>query len=56
MIYQQLNDTADTLRTDCIQRTDDSGIISWVPNDMGNRDWVAYQAWLTDGNTPTPAS
>lgn len=25
-----------------------------VPNDSGNHDWVAYQLWLAEGNTPDP--
>ena len=24
-----------------------------IPNAAGNRDWQAYQDWLTQGNTPT---
>ena len=25
-----------------------------IPNDLDNRDWVAYQEWLAAGNTPLP--
>ena len=25
-----------------------------IPADDGNRDWIAYQAWLTAGNVPSP--
>ncbi len=25
-----------------------------IPDSMGNRHWVEYQEWLTDGNTPDP--
>ena len=38
---------------------DDQGVIrtedgAYVPNDEGNYDWVAYQAWLADGGVPDP--
>ena len=26
-----------------------------IPNSMDNRDWIAYQQWLTDGGVPDPA-
>ena len=26
-----------------------------IPNDPGNRDWIEYQTWLTQGNTPLPS-
>lgn len=25
-----------------------------IPEDKGNRDWCEYQAWLSDGNQPSP--
>ena len=25
-----------------------------IPSNTGNRDWVEYQKWLADGNTPDP--
>jgi hypothetical protein len=26
-----------------------------IPESEGNRDWVDYQSWLSQGNTPDPA-
>jgi hypothetical protein len=28
---------------------------AFIPADNGNRDWIAYQAWLAAGNAPEPA-
>lgn len=27
----------------------------WIPEDPNNSDYVAYQIWLDEGNTPDPA-
>lgn len=49
-MYRLLKDDATGReRTDMILRTIDNANI---PNDMGNRDWIAYQAWLQLGNLP----
>ncbi len=28
---------------------------TFIPEDMENYDWVAYQAWLAEGHSPLPA-
>lgn len=37
-----------------IARHNDDGSISYVPNNMSNPDWMAYQLWLAQGHTPDP--
>lgn len=38
--------------TKVILRTID---MSFIPNDPKNTDWVAYQLWINEGNTPDDA-
>lgn len=38
--------------TETVLRTSDG---AFVPSDPANRDFVAYQAWLAEGNQADPA-
>ena len=39
------------IATNMIERLPD---YAFIPNDIENTDWQAYQAWLAEGNTPLP--
>lgn len=52
-MYRQIIGTNGQIRTNIILRVSDNANI---PNDILNKDWVAYQAWLGQGNTPLAAS
>jgi hypothetical protein len=39
--------------TQCIKRLSDN---AFIPFDPANTDYVAYLAWLAEGNEPLPAS
>ena len=51
--YQQLwlYPSTQTIDPNMILRLPDN---AYIPNDPENTDWQAYQAWLSEGNTPLP--
>lgn len=56
MTYQLSNDENGNPLTSEIQRLNDDGTVTCIPNNIMNMDWVTYQAWLALGNTPEAAS
>jgi len=51
-MYQQCKDSFGNISTTCIKRVADS---AFIPTDPANSDYIAYLAWLAEGNTPEPA-
>ena len=37
-----------------IERINDDGTVSSIPNDPANADFVQYELWLSEGNIPEP--
>jgi hypothetical protein len=50
--YQQVLDPfTEEVTNSLIKRLPDN---AYIPNDLDNTDWQAYQEWLAAGNTPLP--
>lgn len=50
-MYRQVLAFSGSINPDVIERVADGAFIS---NDPQNTDWIAYAAWLAEGNTPLP--
>jgi hypothetical protein len=51
-MYQQIKSMYEGQPAQCIKRLSDN---AFIPFDTQNVDYVAYLAWLAEGNVPTPA-
>jgi len=49
--YQQVANIDKSINDSIIVRLPDN---AWIPNNLDNTDWQAYQKWLAQGNTPLP--
>jgi len=51
-MYKQIKDYLTNVRTDMILRVEDE---TYIPFDPDNTDYIAYLAWLAEGNQPEAA-
>ena len=51
-MYKKFKNSLNEIVNNAIIRTSDNAII---PFDLANQDFVEYQKWLSEGNTPIPA-
>jgi len=51
-MYKQVKTPSGELNNHLIRRLSDN---AFIPMDEQNSDYVAYLAWLAEGNTPEPA-
>lgn len=43
--YEEINTDINEI---IIKRTDENGVVAWIPTDNGNSDYQLYLAWLED--------
>jgi hypothetical protein len=51
-MYKQVKKTDGSISETVVLRTTDN---AFIPFDPANTDYIAYLAWLAEGNTPEPA-
>jgi hypothetical protein len=51
-MYKLINNIDGTTNVEVVKRTSDN---AYIPFDPANTDFVEYQKWLSEGNTPIPA-
>lgn len=49
-IYEQITNESFTGESKIIKRTDEKGLIAWIPLDERNSDYQAYLRWLENPN------
>jgi hypothetical protein len=52
MMYKLLNANTEF---QCLVLEKADGSVTSIPFDPANTDFIEYQKWLNEGNTPTPA-
>ena len=53
-MYKLVN-SKETNQLASITKNDGSGLILSIPVNPENSDYIAYLAWVSEGNTPIPA-